>query len=170
MIQVGPEHQLQEISDAVCLANPGDTILIDGGFYREGNIIIDKSLSIIGKNNPVLDGNLETEILTIIANQVSIEGLTIQNVGTSYLEDRAAIRVRKAKDFLIRNNTLLNSFFGIYLEHARQGIVSNNTITGEAIEEMSSGNGNSFMVYKEGPGDWKSNYPSPRWHLSGICK
>lgn len=138
---VGPDHPLREISEAVCLANPGDSIFIEGGFYREGNIVIDKPLSLIGRNNPVLDGNFETEILTIIADKVSIEGLMIQNVGTSYLEDRAAIRVRKAKDFLIRNNTLLNSFFGIYLEHSRRGMVIQNTIIGEAQEEMSSGNG-----------------------------
>ncbi|MCB0623977.1 MAG: nitrous oxide reductase family maturation protein NosD, partial [Saprospiraceae bacterium] len=41
------------------------------------------------------------EILTIVADSVTVEGFEIRNVGSSYLEDRAGIRLRRAKDFVV---------------------------------------------------------------------
>ena len=69
-----------------------------------------------------------------------MEGLQIQNVGTSYLEDRAGIRVKRVRNCHIQNNRLHNTFFGIYLEHALDTKIYNNEVVGEAEEEMSSGN------------------------------
>ena len=47
------------------------------------------------KNYPVIDGELKGEIITIVSDYVTIDGLFIINVGTSYTEDYAAVRVRK---------------------------------------------------------------------------
>ena len=139
-IEVGPSSSIKSIKTALASANECDTILVNKGTYKEGNLVIDKSVSIIGIDFPVLDGDGKTEIMTVTAHHVSIQGLQFQNVGTSYMEDRAAIRVQKASDFLIKDNLLLNTFFGIYLEHSRNGQIINNRIIGEAVEEMSSGN------------------------------
>lgn len=130
----------KSIQKAIDLAHDGDLILIKKGTYREGNIMVSKSLKIKGENFPILDGENKSEVLTIAANNVTIEGLQIQNVGTSYLEDRAGIRIRKSKNFIIKNNRLRNTFFGIYLEHSNDGIIEGNEVIGEAVEEMSSGN------------------------------
>ena len=132
--------QVSSISAAIRFANVYDTLLIKKGIYKEGNILVNKPLYLKGENYPILDGENKGEILTITANNVTVEGLQIQNVGTSYMEDRAGIRVKKAKNFTIRNNRLYNTFFGIYLEHANQGVIQNNELIGEAVEEMSSGN------------------------------
>lgn len=128
------------IKSAIAEAGAGDTLLIKGGVYKEGNIVIDKPLYIKGVGYPVVDGDNQTEVLTIRANGVSIDGLQIQNVGTSYIEDRAGIRVQKSRDFTLINNRLINTFFGIYLEHSKNGVVRNNEVIGEAAQEMSSGN------------------------------
>jgi nitrous oxidase accessory protein len=130
----------QTISAAIANATDGDEVRIHKGFYQEGNIVINKSINLIGIDYPILDGNNETEILTINSNNVIIEGLQIQNVGTSYIEDRAGIRIRKSKNFTIKNNRLINTFFGIYLEHCNDGLVIGNEVIGEAEKEMSSGN------------------------------
>ena len=47
------------------LANDGDTILLKNGVYLEGNILINKSITLIGEGNSILDGNNKTELLTI---------------------------------------------------------------------------------------------------------
>ena len=128
------------IGAAIEAANDGDEIVVKKGRYAGGHIVVNKRLHLRGEGFPVLDGQGGGEVLTIVSGGVTIEGFVIQNVGTSYLEDRAGIRVRKARDFTIRNNRLLNTFFGIYLEHCTDGTVSNNEVSGEAVEENSSGN------------------------------
>ena len=42
------------LRDAVNIAKSGDTIFVEPGLYREGNIVIEKSLVIIGEGYPVL--------------------------------------------------------------------------------------------------------------------
>ncbi|MCB0839440.1 MAG: nitrous oxide reductase family maturation protein NosD [Bacteroidetes bacterium] len=138
--QVCAECSCSQLSEAIEAASPGDTLTVDSGLYQEGRIIIGKSLVLRGNNYPRIDGKGESEVITITADHVSLVGFQIQNVGHSYLEDRAGIRVQKAKHFIIQNNRLINTFFGIYLEHAQYGLISHNFIEGQAIEEMSSGN------------------------------
>ncbi|MEZ4829621.1 MAG: nitrous oxide reductase family maturation protein NosD [Bacteroidia bacterium] len=137
------------ITEAVQAASDGDTILVRSGLYQEGNIIINKPLIVIGENQPVLDGNNNSEILTLLADHVVVQGFVIRNVGTSYVEDRAGIRIKNARNFTITNNRLENTFFGIYAEHAQDGIISGNIVTGEAREEMSSGNGIHLWYCKQ---------------------
>jgi nitrous oxidase accessory protein len=139
-LTVCADCEYKQISAAVAAAVPGDEIIIKSGIYKEGNIEIDKHLYLKGEGWPVLDGENQTEVLTITADCVFIEGLVIRNVGTSYLVDRAGIRVKRTRYFYIRNNRLKNTFFGIYLEHCKDGIVAGNKVIGEAEEEMSSGN------------------------------
>lgn len=139
-IEVCKTCKYTTIVDAIGVSDSGDVVLIQKGIYKEGNIVVDKSITLKGIDFPILDGESKTEILTVIANNVTIDGLQIQNVGTSYMEDRAGLRIRKSKNFLIKNNILLNTFFGIYLEHSKDGVVENNKLIGEAELEMSSGN------------------------------
>ena len=129
------------IKKAINAAAPGDTIVIKPGNYNEYNLHITKPLSIIGEGYPVIDGQDQGEIITIEADNVTVDGLKIINVGTSYTTDFAAVRVVKSEHFLIQNLQLEKLFFGIYLEKARNGKVINNTIKGDAVEEFSSGNG-----------------------------
>ncbi|WP_103071616.1 nitrous oxide reductase family maturation protein NosD [Aquimarina sediminis] len=129
------------ISETVKAAAAYDTIIIKKATYKEYNIKIDKPLTIIGKNYPVIDGERQGEIITITSDDVTVDGLFIINVGTSYTEDYAAIRVKKCKDFVIQNVVLEKLFFGIYLEKARDGKIYHNKIIGDAVEEYNSGNG-----------------------------
>jgi nitrous oxidase accessory protein len=140
VIDVGEGMPFLTIQMGVDEAVDGDTLMIHSGLYQESNIVIDKSIIVLGVDFPIIDSKDEKEVLTIVANGVHIEGLHIRNVGNSYTEDRAGIRIQKVRDFVIHNNLLENTFFGIYLEHVKDGIVSNNRVFGEAIQEMSSGN------------------------------
>lgn len=139
-LEVCPTCEIQSIGAAIEAAKAGDRILVNGGFYKEGKIFVDKTVELIGRDFPILDGQNKTEIITVTANGVHIEGFQIQNVGSSYTEDRAGIRLRRVKNFSIKNNKLLNTFFGIYLEHSSDGVISNNEVFGKAVQEMSSGN------------------------------
>lgn len=140
-ISVCENCEISSLKKAISLAQDFDTIILKKGTYKEHTIIVDKPLTIIGKNYPVIDGELKGEIITIIADNVTIDGLFVINVGTSYTEDYAAIRVRKSKNFVIKNVVLEKLFFGIYIEKSSYGKVFHNKIIGNAIDEYNSGNG-----------------------------
>ena len=80
-IEVCPNCDISSIKQGIEAASECDTIIVKGGIYTEGNIIINKSLHLIGLNYPILDGQNETEILTITADHVTVDGFQIQNVG-----------------------------------------------------------------------------------------
>lgn len=132
---------IKSIREAIDAADPHDTILIRKGTYSEVNILIDKPLTLIGEGLPIIDGENKGEIIKIVSDSVTIDGLKIVNVGTSYTSDYAAVRVANSSDFLLQNLVLEKLFFGIYLEKSRNGKVLNNTIRGDAVEEYNSGNG-----------------------------
>ncbi|GAA3564219.1 nitrous oxide reductase family maturation protein NosD [Snuella lapsa] len=140
-IEVCNNCQITSLKEAITYAKPNDTVLVKKGLYKEHSININKPLIIIGKNYPVIDGEYKGEIITITSDNVTLDGLFIINVGTSYTEDYAAIRIKKSKHFTIKNNVLEKLFFGIYLEKSNYGKVIQNKIIGEAIEEYNSGNG-----------------------------
>ncbi|MEZ4971078.1 MAG: nitrous oxide reductase family maturation protein NosD [Flavobacteriaceae bacterium] len=133
--------EVKAIKEGIAVAADFDTLLIKKGTYREFNIQITKPLTIIGENYPVIDGGDNGEIITIVSNNVTIDGLFIINVGTSYTTDYAAIRVVESENFLIQNVVLEKLFFGIYLEKSRNGRVYHNKIIGDAVDEYNSGNG-----------------------------
>ena len=140
-IIICPSCEVKSIKEGVALASAFDTLLIKKGTYKEYNIVIDKPLTLLGENYPVIDGEDKGEIITIVSDDVTIDGLFIINVGTSYTADYAAIRVVKSKNFLIQNVVLEKLFFGIYLEKSKNGRVYHNKIVGDAVEEFNSGNG-----------------------------
>lgn len=138
--EVCAQCEWTSIRSAIEASSDGDLILVKSGSYFESQILVNKSLHIKGEGNPVIDGKMGNEIMTIISPNVTIEGLQIQNVATSYLDDRAGIRVKKTSGTKIINNVLHNTFFGIYIEHSKDVLIENNRIEGNAKQESSSGN------------------------------
>ncbi|WP_084696434.1 nitrous oxide reductase family maturation protein NosD [Maribacter thermophilus] len=133
--------ELKSITEAIKTASDHDTLVIKKATYKEYNILVDKPLTIIGENYPVIDGEDKGEIIRIVSDNVTIDGLFIINVGTSYTSDYAAIRVVKSENFVIQNVVLEKLFFGIYLEKSNHGKVYHNKIVGDAQDEYNSGNG-----------------------------
>lgn len=141
IIPICIDCEIKSIKEGIASAADFDTLLIQKGTYREFNILIDKPLTLLGENYPTVDGEDQGEIIRIVSDNVTIDGLFIINVGTSYTTDYAAIRVVKSENFLIQNVVLEKLFFGIYLEKSNNGKVYHNKIIGDAVDEYNSGNG-----------------------------
>lgn len=139
-ITVCSSCSVKTINEALEQAVDGDTILVKKGVYKEANIKIDKEVTIIGEDMPTIDGSQEGEIITIGADNVTLDGFKIINVGLSYTTDFAAVRVVNSSGFTIQNLILEKLFFGIYLQKATNGKVLNNIVKGEAVTEFNSGN------------------------------
>ncbi|WP_282160389.1 nitrous oxide reductase family maturation protein NosD [Ulvibacterium marinum] len=133
--------KISSIKQGIAMAVEYDTLLVKKGTYKEHNIIIDKPLTLLGDDYPIIDGEEKGEIITIVSDNVTVDGLFIINVGTSYTTDYAAIRVVKSENFLIQHVVLEKLFFGIYLEKSNNGKVYHNKIVGDAVDEYNSGNG-----------------------------
>lgn len=142
IIRVGASRQIKSIKYAITIADPGDSIIIDTGIYKENNIKTDKSLTLIGLQNPIIDGE-EKGFIFDVANTDSftIKGFIINNAGKSFTKDYSSLHLYKVENFVIEDNVFNNPFFAIHIEKSKNGIVANNVINGNAIEEITSGNG-----------------------------
>ena len=132
--------ELSSLKEAINLAADGDSIAVKGGTYQEGNLVVDKSLTLIGKDWPVLEGNDEVEIMTVTADDVSISGFEFRNSGMSHVEDLAALKTSDVENCLIENNRFIDNFFAIYLSKTRHCQVLNNQVNSNAKSEIFSGN------------------------------
>lgn len=132
--------ETKSIKAAIAIAEEGDTILVKPGVYKESGIKVDKGLTIIGEGLPTIDGQDKGEIVTIGADNVTLDGFKIINVGSSYTTDYASVRVVTSKNFVIQNLVLEKLFFGIYVQRSQHGKILNNKVTGEAVSEFNSGN------------------------------
>jgi len=140
-IVVSKDGPVPNITEALKIAHKGDHITIRKGIYTSKQITVDKPVTIIGEKGAILDGKNKYQIMLITADSVTIKNLIFQNVGVSYIEDNAAIKLKGVSHCLITHNTLRNVFFGIYLLKTTQTMISNNTVTGNGRQEVSSGGG-----------------------------
>ena len=141
IIYVGPRKKVKSIRSAILMASSGDTILVDAGTYKEGNLIISKQLTLIGDKYPIIDGQNKYEVFSIKANKVVIDGFKIYHSGTSNLEDYAGIKIYDSREVTIQNNILDDTYFGIYLQYAKNCLIKNNQLKAYNKEEQQSGNG-----------------------------
>jgi len=148
-IIVGKDQPVTSFKKAVALAKDYDTILLNAGIYKEGNIIITKSITILGNGNPVLDGENRFEILTISGKNITVKGIHFQNSGYSVMNDDASIKIIDAAGIRIEDNTIINAYFAIHVSNSTAITIRHNTITGSPKSEQTTGNGIHL---------WKSNH------------
>jgi nitrous oxidase accessory protein len=140
VIRVGKNQPHQSIVAALANCADDDTLFLEKGTYHEHDVVIEKSITLTGHPYAIIDGDKAGEILVVRADSVVIDGLQLHNVGVSYLKDMAAIRVDHVEYATIKNCTILNAFFGIYLAKSNFATILNNHLKGQANDEYNSGN------------------------------
>ena len=140
-IIVGKDKVISTLRQGIKVAKDGDTVLLNKGVYKEGNIIIDKAVHLIGINEPVLDGDNKNEILTLTGKNILVKGIHFANAGYSSMNDYAAIKIIDATGILIENNIITNASFAIHIANSTYCTIRNNTIKGTYKSEHLSGNG-----------------------------
>ncbi len=140
-ITIGKNQQYKGITEAIKNSSDGDTLVVLKGAYKEGNLVVNKSLTLIGKDYPVLDGQKKYEVLSVKANYVTIDGFLVQHSGVATLDDPGGIKVYNSHHVVIQNNILEDNFFGIYIQYGKYCTIKNNKIKAYGIEEQQIGNG-----------------------------
>lgn len=140
-IIVDKRTAINSISKAIEIAKHYDEIIIKSDVYKEGNIIINKPIKIIGEDYPIVDGENKFEIFTIHSDDVSIFGIIFKNAGVNYLKENAAVRFENVKNGIVSQCKFFGNFFGVYLAKSNNCKVINNYFKAYGKKEASSGNG-----------------------------
>ena len=139
-------------------AEPGDTVIVKKGIYQ-GNLYINKPLTVIGLKRPVIDCLLKGSGITVNAPHVKIKGFKIINDGNNLGRMDAGILLRqKAKFAVIENNRIIKSNSnGIYVDGAFFATVKNNFIT--SSRKIQYGNrGYGIYLWNAQYGVFEKNY------------
>lgn len=125
---VSPDGPYRSIQEALTDADSGDLIEVHGGIYS-APIEITKTVSVVGVNNPVIDGGGEGSLVIITAPDVLFQGFTLRNSGTNLSHEDTAIVIR-SDGVTIADNTMADVLFGIFFAEANGGIARNNYVAG----------------------------------------
>ncbi len=131
------------IQSAIDAAQPGDDIIVTGGHYRE-LLIIDKSVNLIGRDWPVIDGGSQkgdkntVAILYLGDRAGRLEGFVITGGGTGNLGHGINIWDSAPE---IYNNRITGNFHGIGI-HGSPGLTGKTRVHGNRIYGNKVGIGN----------------------------
>ena len=131
------------IQSAIDAAQPGDDIIVTGGHYRE-LVIIDKSVNLIGKNWPVIDGGSQKgdkntiAILYLGDRAGRVEGFVITGGGTGNLGH--GINIWDSAPEIV-NNKITGNFHGIGI-HGSPRLTGKTRVHGNRIYGNKVGIGN----------------------------
>lgn len=138
--EVGPDSgSLQAVLDE---AAPGDVLHLRPGLYR-GPFRIDRSLVLEGEPGAVLDGGGAGNVLSVLAPDVTVRGLTIRRSGRNLEAMDSGIFLEKsATRARVEGNRLEDNLFGVYIHGAAEAVVRANSIIGLRTSQLSeAGNG-----------------------------
>ena len=150
---------------AIAGANPGDVLLLVPGLYA-GAVVIDRSLTILGPADAVIDGKGNGTVVTIDAPDVTITGVTVTGSGLSSSDLDAGIKIlKKADRARVEGNHVLGNLHGIDVHGGHDAVVRGNTIEGTQNPRMND-RGNGIYVWNS-PGTLVEGN-SVRWGRDGI--
>ena len=124
------------IQDAINNASDGDRIIVHSGVYYE-NVVVDKSVTLKGTGQPVVDARRKGSAITLTADGITLQGFNATNSGSSWSD--AGIKVTSNNNTITGSNPSNNR--GIYLSYS-----SNNTITGNNVSSIYLGNSSNNSI------------------------
>lgn len=115
-------------------ASPGDTMFVAAGVY-EGNIRIDKKLTLIGSGWPVIRGTGNSSAVILTADSCVFKGFVVEHCGKMLVNEDAGILI-KSNNNVVEGNRLRDVLFGIYLLQANRNVVAHNYLVGRKELEL----------------------------------
>ena len=127
-LTVGPAAQFPSIQNAVDHAQSGDVIEVRGGVYSE-NLLIDKRVSLIGIDHPVVHGKGSGSVVVITADSCMFRGFRLEHSGSDLQSEDSGILL-KSNNNVIEQNDLADVLYGIYFYRSQGNSIRRNTIQG----------------------------------------
>ena len=113
----------------------------------EGNIVINKPMTIIGSDKTVIKGDGTGNVISIKAPNVKLSHLTVthSSMNRNSAEEYAAIKIYTNNN-VVEHISIRHSFHGIYLSQAHQNKIRYNDIKGMGKGEIAA-QGNGLHIY-----------------------
>ncbi|MBC6957217.1 MAG: nitrous oxide reductase family maturation protein NosD [Chloroflexi bacterium] len=156
---VGPGAPFETIDAALAAAVDGDIIEVRGGQY-DAPLLIEKSVTLRGVDQPVIDGHGEGSLVFINAPDVRFEGFTVRSSGANVNHEDTGIIVQ-APRVTLADNRIEDVLFGIYFAEANDGVASGNDV--RCYDRELGLRGDSFRV-------WFSNRVTLSGNTSVDCR
>jgi parallel beta-helix repeat protein len=123
------------IQEAINAANTGDHVYVSGTYHE--HITINKTISLIGETEAIIDGDNIGTVINVEVNGVTIQNFKIFNAGSDWGNRDSGIKMEGRSNCYIANNWINNSRIGIYLHQCSNIHVLENTIT-HCIDALSA--------------------------------
>lgn len=120
-------------------ALPGAIIRLPPGTYQ-GPAVISKALTLEGEGKVIIDAGGHGTVLTVLADNVTLRGLTLRGSGDSHDKIDSGL-MAEGHNLLIENNVIEDVLFGISLHKSNDSIVRNNHIRSRAGDSADRGDG-----------------------------
>lgn len=129
------------LQDAIDKAPKGAIIKLPAGVYK-GNIVIDKPLTIEGKEEGVvIDGGGVGTVITIKSSFVTIKNVKIVGSGDQTTSLDAAIKISDSRQCEVSDCIIDDTLFGIDMQMVNHSIIQNNQITSKDLDLGLRGDG-----------------------------
>ena len=104
----------------------GTVLVYDGTYYE--NIYINKPLKLTGENkeNTIINGNGQGNVIYLSADMAVISGFTIKNSGDSYTN--AGIYLNSSSGNTLTDNIITENTWGLCFSGSSNGVISRNVI------------------------------------------
>ena len=129
------------LQDAIDKAPSGSILTLPSGVYR-GNIVINKPLTLVGKEEGViLDAEGNGTVITVKGSFVTLKNLTIRGSGDRHEGLDAAIKLSNGKQCEVSHCQIEDCLFGIDMQMVNNSLISHNTITSKDLDLGLRGDG-----------------------------
>ena len=124
-----PSEHLQVMIDET---PPGGTLIVPEALYV-GSITIDDPITLQGHGDPVIDGNLEGSVVTITADDVTVQGFTLRRSAAGPFDSPSGVMIEEADRALIADVTIDQSYIGITVRLSDSVVIEGVSIRGRGV-------------------------------------
>jgi len=135
------DQNYSSIQSAIDNADDKDKIIVINGIYKE-NIILNKSINILGLGNPIIDGESKSYGLYLEKNNINISGFVIKNSKTGIFISNPY----EEGMININNNYLYNNTASIYIENNNYICNINNNFFSDNSEAVRMYNSSNNLI------------------------
>ncbi|MFP5107310.1 nitrous oxide reductase family maturation protein NosD [Neobacillus sp. C211] len=146
---MSPEKKLaaENLQATIDSLKDGAVLQLENKTYQ-GNIVINKAMTIIGSPKTVIKGDGTGNVISIKAPHVKLSHLTVTHgsMNRNSAEEYAAIKIFYTNSNVVEHINIRDSFHGIYLSQAHDNTIRANHIKGMGKGKIAE-QGNGIHVY-----------------------
>jgi parallel beta-helix repeat protein len=141
----GSNGAYTSIQDAINASIDGDTVYVFNGTYYE-HLAVNKSINLTGenRNNTIIDGGGEKEVVNVSADWVNITGFTVTGSGFSVPD--AGILLFEVKNCKIFNDIISFNHYGIIIWYSGNNNIVGNNVSNNRMTGIHLGYSNNNLI------------------------